>query len=578
MRHVLLPALLATAALPATILPAAAQDAPAELQAPPLAERTSASGFALTAAQAATELPHLDLTLKVDPATRTIDGMADYTVKATAPLQRAEFDLDPRFAITSVTVNGRPARWTNDGGFLSIDLGRTLRAGQTAKVAIAWNGAPHVARRAPWDGGFVWSETPEGAPWIATAVQMNGCDLFWPCIDHPIKEIGRLDSTIVVPEGLTAAGNGKLVGSSTEDGWTSWNWSTRSPNTYAVALNIGPYELASTEYASRFGNTIPLKFWHLPGHGEDAAELLEEMKSYLDFFEEMIGPYPFADEKVGLAETPHLGMEHQTINAYGNEFKPSPQGYDWLAQHEFSHEWFANQLTNTAPNHMWLHEGLGTYMQPLFLQWRDGEAAYQAALVTQRQGLLNRSPVVPAEPITSAHYLDEEAGWGRDIYGKGSQMAHTLRQLIGDEAFFTTIRRIVYGRPDPRPGNFVPQFADTDDFQRIAEEESGRDLDWFFDAYLREAALPVLTATRNGSTLELAWERESGEPFPMPVEIRFDGRTETVPMTGGTGSISLGSDTMHYVLDPMNKVLRFSPAIDEWQTWMMEQRGMRRGG
>ncbi|WJY19564.1 M1 family metallopeptidase [Alteriqipengyuania flavescens] len=578
MRHVLLPALLATAALPATVLPAAAQDTPAELQAPPLAERTSASGFALTAAQAATDLPHLDLMLKVDPATRTIDGMADYTVKATAPLQRAEFDLDPRFAITSVTVNGRPGRWTNDGGFLSIDLGRTLRAGQTAKVTIAWNGAPHVARRAPWDGGFVWSETPEGAPWIATAVQMNGCDLFWPCIDHPIKEIGRLDSTIVVPEGLTAAGNGKLVGSSTEDGWTSWNWSTRNPNTYAVALNIGPYELASTEYASRFGNTIPLKFWHLPGHGEDAAELLEEMKSYLDFFEEMIGPYPFADEKVGLAETPHLGMEHQTINAYGNEFKPSPQGYDWLAQHEFSHEWFANQLTNTAPNHMWLHEGLGTYMQPLFLQWRDGEAAYQAALVTQRQGLLNRSPVVPAAPITSAHYLDEEAGWGRDIYGKGSEMAHTLRQLIGDEAFFTTIRRIVYGRPDPRPGNFVPQFADTDDFQRIAEEESGRDLDWFFDAYLREAALPVLTATRNGGTLELAWERESGEPFPMPVEVRFDGRLETVPMTGGTGSISLGSDSMHYVLDPMNKVLRFSPAIDEWQTWMMQQRGMRRGG
>lgn len=573
MRRFSLTAVLAATVAVVAHMPSAAQvGSPVELLVPPLSERTSASGFPLTEAQQVTELPHLSLALTVDPATRSISGRATYTIRASANLGRAEFDLDPRYNISMVQVDGADADWTNAAGFLSIDLGRGLSQWQTAQVEIAWSGVPHVARRAPWDGGFVWSRTPAGEPWIATAVQMNGCDLFWPCIDHPLKEIERLDSAITVPAGLVAAGNGRLVGSSTDGGWTTWRWSARHPNSYGIALNIAPYELAETVYQSRYGNTIPMKFWHLPGNAAEADTLLTEVNTYLDFFEDRIGPYPFFDEKVGLAETPHLGMEHQTINAYGNEFKPSPQGYDWLAQHEFSHEWFANQLTNTSPNHMWLHEGLGTYMQPLFLRWRDGEAAYQAALIAQRQGLLNRSPVVPAAPITSAHYLDEAAGWGRDIYGKGSQITHSLRELVGDDAFFTAIRRLVYGRADPRPGNFTPQFADTDDFRRLVEEESGRDLGWFFDTYLRQAALPVLIEERDGETLRLRWSGVSEAGFPMPIEVQTDGRIVTVDMSDGTGAAVLASDTAHYVIDPLNKVLRHNPAIERWQAWTTMQR------
>ena len=295
------------------------------------------------------------------------------------------------------------------------------------------------------------------------------------------------------------------------------------------------------------------------------------MKTYLDFFEEVIGPFPFGDEKVGLAETPHLGMEHQTINAYGANFKPSPLGYDGLAQHEFAHEWFANQLTNKRPNDMWLHEGLGSYMQPLFQQWRDGEAAYLATIVGQRSGVLSKSPLVPAEAISLSHYLDADAGWGKDIYSKGSQIAHTLRALIGDEAFFRSIRRLTYGRVDPRPGNFVPQFADTADFQRIAEKESGRDLGWFFDAYLRQAALPRLVEERDGSMLTLRWQTDGGTAFPMPVDVRIGDRVVVAAMDGGSETVDLGSDDTHYVVDPMYKVLRHSPYIERWQAWMAEQ-------
>lgn len=562
----------ATGFLMAVGASASAQDKPpSATETAPLSERTADSGLPLTENQKVTSLPFLDLKLKVDPNERKIWGDARYTIGASAPLAQVEFDLDPRFAITAISIDGESASWKNSDGKLLIKLGRTLAAGERAEVRILWNGIPHVAENAPWDGGFVWDKTREGDPWIATAVQMNGCDLFWPCIDHPIKEIAQLETAITVPTGLVAAGNGVSKGHYENGSWTTWKWSTKNPNTYAIALNIAPYELVSDSYSSRFGNNIPLNFWHLPGNKLKATELLQEVKSYLDFFEEVIGPYPFADEKVGLAETPHLGMEHQTINAYGANFRPSPQGYDGLAQHEFAHEWFANQLTNTSPNHMWLHEGLGSYMQPLFQRWRDGEAAYQAALLSQRKGVLNKSPVVPQVPISLSHYLNKDAGWGKDIYAKGSQTAHTLRELIGDEAFFATIRRIVYGRNDPRPGNFVPQFADTDEFQKIAEEESGQKLSWFFDAYLRQASLPVLSEQREGRNLTLTWTTESGKPFPMPVEVQVDDRTVAVDMSAGRATIDLGSDKAHYIIDPMNKVLRYDPHIERWQEWAAEQ-------
>ena len=276
-----------------------------------LAPRTAESGAPLGAVQQAMEVPHLALAITVEPALKSIRARAEYTVRAAAPLERVEFDLDPRFSVTEVMLGGRPlsaAEWSSREGLLSVSLPTPLPAGGEVDVAIAYRGRPRVAPRAPWDGGFVWDKTEDGQPWIATAMQGEGCDLMWPCLDHPSKRVGLLDFAITVPEGLVAAANGRLVGQETRDGLTTWHWRARQPNSYGVSLQIGPYELAQDDYASRFGNTIPIRFWHLPGHGDGARRLVGELKNYLEFFESMIGPYPFADEKVGVAETPHLGM------------------------------------------------------------------------------------------------------------------------------------------------------------------------------------------------------------------------------------------------------------------------------
>jgi hypothetical protein len=215
-----------------------------------------------------------------------------------------------------------------------------------------------------------------------------------------------------------------------------------------------------------------------------------------DFDEATVGPYPFGDEKMGVVETPHLGMEHQTINAYGNGYKIDGRGYDWLLQHEFAHEWFGNQLTNQNADDMWLHEGLGSYMQPLYARWLLGDRYMQRELANQREGLINKYPVVSGTSKTEDEVYKGDVGPGNDIYSKGSLISHSLRMLIGDEAFHEAITRLVYGRPDPQPGNFAPLYRSTGDFLEIVNAVTGQDYGWFFKGYLYNAALPVLKQTR----------------------------------------------------------------------------------
>ena len=476
-------AILAAGAL-APAAPLWAQDS-----APPLHERTAQTDLPLEGPRAAMQLEHVGLSFELDPERKAINGDGHYRVRAEETLAQLVFDFDPRFRVSVVRVDGafvEAEHWQSAEGLLTIDLPQSLPAGESTQVQIGWDGVPHEATNPPWQGGFVWSETEDGQPWIATALQGEGCDLFWPCIDHSSHRIGTLDMVVTVPDGLIAAGNGRLIGTMDAGDSTSWHWRARDPSNYGVTLQVGPYEVAQRDYASRFGNTVPLVFWHLPGHAEGASRLLGEMADQLAFMESRFGPYPFADEKAGVAETPHLGMEHQTINAYGNGFRPEAYGHDWLLQHEFAHEWFANQLRGETINHMWLAEGITTWTQPLYLEWSRGEMLYQAEMWKLRQRVWSRVPLVPPEGELP-DYNDQQAMWGDDIYFKGAWIMHTLRYLLGDEVLFPAITRLTYGTDDPQPGAIRPVNRTTQDFRAILEEMSGQDLAWFFDAYFAQA-------------------------------------------------------------------------------------------
>lgn len=526
------------------------------------------SGGEVEPERAALRMQHVSLDVAVEPEKRLLSGVAELTLSTQTRQTRLLIDLDKNFTVSAISVDGaalKAGSWRNPDGRLVIDLPKPVPAGGKVVAKISYAGRPHEAVNAPWDDGIVWSSW-QGKPWVATTAQGYGCDLYWPCLDFPAGEVPEIRLAITTPAGTQAIANGKLVSvEPIPGGKARWTWLAKNINPYLVAINIGPYGEIKGSYDSKFANKVPLHLWHLAGKEKQAAGLFAEFAPTLDFFERMIGPFPFADEKMGVVETPHMGMEHQTANAYGNNYRKDETGFDWLFQHELAHEWFGNQMTAANWDDFWLHEGYAQYMQPLYGQWREGEARYAAMMAVQRKNVLNRKPLVSGKVKAAEEvYQEEQGGPGQDIYYKGAWVLHTLRYLIGDEAFFDATRRLVYGRPDPRPGNFKPRFTSTQEFETLMNGAAGRDLGWFFDVYLREAALPELIETRAGDQLTLSWKTVRGAPFPLPIEVAVDGAVRKLAMAGGSETIEVPPGA-HVVVDPMARVLRRSEAIEAMQ-------------
>ncbi len=523
------------------------------------------SGGQIAPLQQGITVEHADLTFAFDFDNKVLMGKTTLTLKGDGSRSAFSVDLDSVFTVNSVAVNGESlaaSQYRNVGGELQITPSSEVVLPLT--VTISYEGQPRIPVRAPWDGGVMWEKTPEGANWLATAVQGEGCDLFWPCIDQPHGEPDQTDLHIQVPKPLVAASNGVLVDVTDNGDTRTYHWQTRSAhNTYGIALNIAPYEKLETTYSSIYGNTYPIVYYHLPGNEQQAKVLFDEIPTMLTFFERMIGPYPFGNEKVGVAQTPHLGMEHQTINAYGNEYKKDEFGFDWLLQHEFAHEYFGNQVTNDNWDHMWIHEGLGSYMQPLFAQYLSGDVAYMTYLNNQRKGLINTHPIVSNKLMEVEQVYERGVGPALDIYYKGSWIMHTLRNLIGDDAFFSAVRELVYGTDQPKPGNFTTIYRNTQDFIEIVNRRTGKDLSWFFDVYLYQPKLPKLVETRTEDSVTFSWNTPQNLPFPMPLEVSVNGEVQVLDITSPNTITVTPFDVV--IADPNSKVLRYEARYDNKQ-------------
>lgn len=516
--------------------------------------QSHASGGPLTIERAAYDVLSYDIALRVDPQSRTLSGVTIMDAKTVIPTGSIIVDLDDAYTVSMVTDGTEPLRFDRIKGALRIFFPLSKQPGDPIRTEIAYAGAPHVARNAPWDGGIMWSKTPSGADWVSVALQMAGADLIFPCKDHPSDRPNKATMRLTVPDPLVGVGPGKLE--STErnsDGTTTYTWHMPLPiNNYSLVFNAAPYELVQDSVVSVTGQVVPIHFYVLPESRANAARLIEEQKKYFHFMEKFCGPFPFRSVKVGIVETPHLGMEHSTAIAYGNRFRFAEDGSDWLLLHEFGHEWWANLVSNADWRDMWIHEGFQTFMDTLYVEETRGKEAYLAAMNRRRRAIRNTAPVAPKAETSSEFY-------GGDLYDKGALVLHALRYLIGDEAFFRSIRRMAYPTSESErwDDGRALRLVTTEDYVTIASSEAKQDLRWFFDVYIRQPSLPLLKSEVSNGVMKLEWETPGDLPFPMPIDVRVDGRTVRVPMTNGKGEVRFTGDEP--VIDPEGWVLRQAP-------------------
>lgn len=513
------------------------------------------SGGKLIPEQKCYDVKFYDLNLEIDTNKKAIAGYVIINAKAENNFSKIVVDLDTTFSISEILLLEKAKqselKFSHTKGKIWIDFPYQIKKDEMFSIKINYAGVPRIAKRPPWDDGFIWTKTKENKNWITLTCQGGGADIWFPCKDHPSDEPDSASINFTVPSDLVCVSSGKLISKvNNNNGTTTWHWFSSTPiNNYNIMLYLGPYIPIEYDYTSITGEKIPFTVWVLPESFEKAKEHSKQFLLHMKINEELVGPYPFRIDKYSVVETPHLGMEHQTAIAYGAGWKNHKDfPFDWLHHHEFSHEWWGNLVTCKDWSDFWIHEGTGTYMQPLYLEKVFGKEMYMGYLKSIKK-FSNKQPVAPRGEKTSGEV------YNLDIYYKGAWILHTLRNYLGDETFFKIFRRWAYPTEEMEKIKTGAQCrnATTDEFLEIAENISHKKLDWFWEAYFRTSSLPKLHYKKVNKENIFWWETENNLSFNLPIEIKADNKIFTIEMQNNKAMFNFAGEIE---IDPEEKILK----------------------
>ncbi len=488
-----------------------------------------------------------DLRLRVNPADSTISGSNGISYRVVSPGRELQIDLMEPLVLDSVTYQGKaiPLRKEGPAHFA------TLPARQTSgvhTVVAHYSGRPLIARRPPWDGGISWDTDSLGRTWIATTDQGMGASAWWPNKDTQADEPDSQRVAITVPKPLIQVGNGRLRSvRHNPDSTTTWEWfNTRPINNYAIALAVGNYAHYSEIYQGELG-PMTLDYWPLDYNLDAAKRQWTQVRTMMQCFEHWFGPYPWYEDGYKLIQVPNTGMEHQTAVTYGNWFRNGYRGrddsgtglgllFDFIIVHESAHEWFANNITSKDNADMWVHESFANYAEGLHVECIAGKSYGARYIIGTRRGIANRLPIIPEYGVNAQ-------GPG-DMYPKGGNMLHTIRQIVDNDDRWREVLRGLNSE-------FRHQTVMGSDIEAYIARTGQVKLDKVFDQYLRRANIPVFEYRVADGVMSYRWT-DVVPGFDMPLRVRTDAATRQ-QQGGFPGGTAMAGWT------------RLSPTA-EWQT------------
>lgn len=507
------------------------------------------SGGKLKPEQAIMDIRHYTVSLDVDPTQKTINGFTEIDLLTSKPTNVLLFDFTNVLTIRKIWVNNKECVYEHKNHLITISSSTAWPAGRI-KVKVQYDGKPHEAARPPWNGGFSWATDSKGNPWIDITCQTDGGKIYFPCKDHPSDEPNEgADVIVTVPKGLYVTGPGLLIDQKTKSNKTTFHWRTQyTINNYSILFNIGKFKPVMRTYTTINGNKVPMYFYPLEEHADQAERFLDIFERSCRVQEKYFGEYPWIKEKMAITEASHPGMEHQTSNTYGANFKYRTVGgkdFDDQIHHEFGHEWWGNKVTAIDWADMWIQEGIDTYGDALYIQEYEGEEGYQRLMQQTARNIENKQPVVPGKDV------DTDSVYQRDIYGKGAFFMHTLRYVIGDEIFFPTLKNFVTD-----PSKTYNNLVSTDDVEKYFSKASGKDLKPLFDLFLRTTDKLTVSVKQTGENKYSIKILNPG--IYIPIDIQTDKGIERMNLDAK--GITLESSTTP-VIDP--KVFYFKKIILE---------------
>ena len=477
---------------------------------------------------------HLDIAVDLD--NKFIKGSNTIEYKVLEPNKKLQVDLQSPLKITKVEQNGKELTFSSEGSAHFINLIDKQRKGKINSVKVYYEGNPKEAVRAPWDGGLSWTRDSNGKHFAATSCQGIGASIWWPNKDHMYDEVDSMLISVNVPKGLMNISNGRLKKIEEFEDTNTYHWYVSNPiNNYGVNINIGDYVEFSEVYEGEKGK-LDMIYYVLRDNIERAKTQFKDAVKMMDAFEYWFGPYPFYEDSFKIVEVPYLGMEHQSSITYGNKYMKGYLGrdlsrtgwglkFDYIIIHEAGHEWFANNITYKDIADMWIHESFTTYSENLFLDYHYGKEASSEYVIGTRAGISNSAPMIGPYGVNQR---------GSDIYSKGANVLHTIRQIANSDEKWRMILRGLNK-------DFYHQTVETKQIENYISDKMGYDLSTFFDQYLRTTNIPVFEYKLNDGLLEYKWTNVV-DGFKMPVEVFVGDEKIRLNPTQETKSIDVKSE------------------------------------
>ncbi|MEN9335421.1 MAG: hypothetical protein RLZZ500_408 [Bacteroidota bacterium] len=486
------------------------------------------------------DVKHYTLDIAINPDKKYISGSNTINFDVLKSTQRIQLDLFANMNVDSIIYNHKKLNYTREFNAVFVDFPATLEAETSHEVQFFYSGNPLIAKRAPWDGGFVFTTDKENRPWIAVAVQGTGASLWMPIKDGQSDEPDTgIAIKVAVPNGLMNVSNGRFKGSiPLNNGYTRWDWEVVNPiNSYDITVNIGHYIHWSDQLQD-----LDLDFYVLDYNRTKAEKQFSEVKPMLDCFQSKFGPYPFKEDGYKLVETPYLGMEHQSAVAYGNKYFKGYLGsdlsgtgvgllFDFIIIHESGHEWFGNSITSRDIADMWIHEGFTQYSEMVYVECQFG---YEKSLI-YGQGL--QKNVTNDRPIIGDFVVNAE-GSG-DMYPKGALLLNTLRHALHDDTLW-------WKWLADYTAKFRHKIIDTQAVIAFFNQETNADWSAVFEQYLNHTRIPELQLRRKGKKLEVRWDTDAPN-FHMPIYISINGKEVLLTPTNDW-------TTTHHKIKSLNEV------------------------
>ena len=484
------------------------------------------------------DLAYYHLNISVKPDEKKLIGSNTITYNVLKPSKKMQIDLQPPLKITKIEQNGKLLNFESIGNAHFIQLVDNQKKGSTNSIKVYYEGKPKEAVRAPWDGGLSWKRDSNGKHFIATSCQGIGASIWWPNKDHMYDEVDSMLISVNVPKDLVNVSNGRLRKVEDFVNTKTFHWFVSNPiNNYGVNINIGDYVSFSEIYEGEKG-PLDMVYYVLRDNIERAKTHFKDAPKMMDAFEHWFGPYPFYEDSFKIVEVPYLGMEHQSSITYGNRYMKGYLGrdlsrtgwglkFDYIIIHEAGHEWFANNITYKDIADMWIHESFTTYSENLYLDYHYGKDAASEYVIGTRSGIANRSPIIGKYGVNFR---------GSDLYSKGANILHTLRQIARDDEKW---RNILRGLNE----EFYHQTVTTYQIENYISEKIEYDLSLFFDQYLRDFRIPTLQYFYDDGNLNFKWINVV-DNFKMPIELFIDG--EPVFVEIGTDYIKIPATSENF--------------------------------